>query len=248
MDEHGLIIEALEEKLTKHKPKFLYTVPIHHNPAGITLTETRRARLIELAQQYDFLILADEVYQLLSYGDSCPQPFATYNHMENIISLGSFSKILAPGLRLGWIQAYPEKIRRLITSGLLDSGGGMNPFTSAIVRGVIESRDLDKHVHMLIETYRSRLKKMDALLREHLSLAAYTVPQGGYFFWLHLPERFNAVELRKQAKSLKVDFRPGTLFSCEGGLHNFIRLCFAFYAEEDLERGILRLKQCFENQ
>jgi DNA-binding transcriptional MocR family regulator len=101
---------------------------------------------------------------------------------------------------------------------------------------------------MLIETYRSRLKKMDALLREHLSLTTYTLPQGGYFFWLHLPERFNAVELRKQAKSLNVDIRPGTLFSCAGGLHNFIRLCFAYYGEEDLERGILRLKQCFENQ
>ncbi|HSJ85987.1 MAG TPA: PLP-dependent aminotransferase family protein [Anaerolineales bacterium] len=246
MDENGLNIDALEEKLIKHKPKFLYTIPIHHNPSGTTLSESRRARLIELAEQYDFLILADEVYQLLSYEDNPPKPFAAHIDIENVISLGSFSKILAPGLRLGWIQAHPQKIQRLVTSGLLDSGGGMNPFTSAIVRGAIESGDLDRHVGGLIEIYRSRLKNMNALLREHLPNVAYTVPAGGYFFWLRLPGHINAVELRQQVKSLKIDIRPGTLFSNENGLQNFVRLCFAHYDEAQAELGILRLKECLE--
>ena len=247
-DESGLIIEALEEKLTKHKPKFLYTIPIHHNPMGTTLTETRRAQLVELAQQYDFLVLADEVYQLLSYSDHVPPPFAARVHLENIISLGSFSKILAPGLRLGWIQAHPRIIGRLVASGLLDSGGGMNPFTSAIVRGVIESGDLDQNIHKLINTYRPRLIKMDSLLKEHLTDVTYTIPQGGYFFWLRLPDHIDATEFRKQAKSLNVDIRPGALFSCNNGLRNYIRLCFAYYNEEQIEQGVLRLKQCFENR
>lgn len=244
MDEHGLVMDALEEKLAEHKPKFLYTIPIHHNPTGITLTDKRRARLMELAQQYNFLILADEVYQMLSYQGNPPKPFATHIDIENIISLGSFSKILAPGLRLGWIQAHPNKIQRLIASGLLDSGGGMNPFTSAIVRGVIESGDLDKHLGRLIEIYRSRLNNMDTLLREHLTNVRYTVPTGGYFFWLRLPEHVSAVELRQQAKLLKIDIRPGTLFSSQNGLQHYVRLCFAHYDETQIEPGILRLKDC----
>ncbi len=243
-DENGLVIEALKEKLTNHKPKFLYTIPIHHNPTGTTLIETRRAQLIELAQQCDFFILADEVYQLLSYEENPPKPFASHMAIHNVISLGSFSKILAPGLRLGWIQTHPQNIMRLVASGLLDSGGGMNPFASAIVRGVLEAGDLDKHLQTLIETYRPRLKNMDALLREHLTNVTYTVPAGGYFFWLRLPEHLSALDLRQQAKVLKIDIRPGTLFSTQNGFQNFVRLCFAHYDEAHAELGILRLKEC----
>ena len=248
MDENGLMIESLEENLKRYKPKFLYTIPIHHNPTGSTLMDARRARLIELSQQFDFLILADEVYQLLSYTDDSPKPFAARadSDAENIVSLGSFSKILAPGLRLGWIQASPQRIKRLVTSGLLDSGGGMNPFTSAIIRSMVECGDLEKNVHHLIETYRPRLQKMDLLLRQHLTDITYTVPKGGYFFWVRLPGQIDAIELRQQAKDFKVDFRQGGLFSSTGGSQNYMRLCFANYDEAHIEEGILRLKECLE--
>ena len=244
MDENGLILESLEENLKIHKPKFLYTIPTHHNPTGTTLTDARRTRLIELAQQSDFLILADEVYQLLTYTSNPPKPFATFLDNENIISLGSFSKILAPGLRLGWIQAHPKIINRLVTSGLLDSGGGMNPFTSAIIRGVIESGDLEKNIQHLIETYRSRLQTMDSMLERHLTNITYNVPTGGYFFWLRFPEQINTAELRQQAQAFKVSLRQGALFSSSGGSQNYVRLCFAHYDEAHIEAGILRLKEC----
>jgi DNA-binding transcriptional MocR family regulator len=247
-DESGLIIEALEEKLKRYKPKFLYTIPVHHNPAGTTLTEVRRAQLVEIVRQHNFMILADEVYQLLSYGDRVPQPFAAHIDSGNIVSLGSFSKILAPGLRLGWMQAAMPILQGLVKSGLLDSGGGMNPFTSAIVRDVIESGDLDAHLQKLVDTYRRRLIKMDELLKKQLPAVAYTVPQGGYFFWVCLPESINVVEFRKWAKAQHVDVRPGTLFSCVGGLQNYMRLCFAYYEEEQIEQGILRLKESLENR
>jgi len=250
MDENGLMIESLEENLKRSKPKFLYTIPIHHNPTGSTLTDVRRTRLNELAQEFDFLILADEVYQLLSYTDDSPKPFAAYTGggAENIISLGSFSKIIAPGLRLGWIQAQPQRIKRLVTSGLLDSGGGMNPFTSAIVRSAVDCGDLEKHVHHLIETYRPRLQKMDLLLRQHFPSITYTTPKGGYFFWLRLPRQMNAIKLRQQAKTFKVDFRQGGIFSSTGGSQNYMRLCFAHYDEEHIEEGILRLKECLKGR
>ncbi len=89
---------------------------------------------------------------------------------------------------------------------------------------------------------------MDSLLKEYLTEVTYTIPQGGYFFWLRLPEHIDATEFRQQAKSLNVDVRPGTLFSCDNGLRNYIRLCFAYYDETQIEQGILRLRECFENQ
>ena len=246
-DENGLIIESLQEKLMVYKPRFLYTIPIHQNPSGRTLTQERRTRLVELSQQFDFMILADEVYQLLSYNGQPPTSFGAYTDVENVISLGSFSKILAPGLRLGWLQAHPNKINRLVTCGLLDSGGGLNPFTSAIVQGVVESGDLEKHINSLIEVYRARLNFMDLSLRKHLPQVTYSTPQGGYFFWVRLPDDMNASELRRKAEDFKVDIRQGALFSSRNGLKNYMRLCFVFYEQDKIEEGILRLKECIQN-
>src|SRR5215216_1926089 len=186
-DANGLIIESLEEKLTELQPKFLYLIPTFHNPTGATMSQERRNGLVELAKEHDFMIVADEVYHLLSYASEArklPKSFAAYSDLENVISLGSFSKILAPGLRLGWLQAGPEKIKRFNTCGLLDSSGGLNPFTSAIVREVIESGGLDNNINKLINIYRSRLHVMNSALQEGLPDIEYIVPHGGYFFWL----------------------------------------------------------------
>ena len=243
MDENGLIIESLQEQLEKHKPKLLYTIPTHQNPSGRTLTQERRTQLIELSQQYGFMILADEVYQLLSYSEKPPTSFGAYNENENIISLGSFSKILAPGLRLGWIQAHPKIIERLVTCGLLDSGGGLNPFTSAMMRDIVESGGLAKHIHKLNQIYRARLNFMDLSLQKHLPDVSYSIPQGGYFFWVRLPETMDASDLRRKAKDFKVDIRQGALFSSSNQLKDYMRLCFVYYEEDQIEAGIIRLKK-----
>jgi len=205
-------------------------------------------RLVELSQQFDFLILADEVYQLLGYSGKPPTSFGAYTEIENVISLGSFSKILAPGLRLGWLQAHPNKINRLVTCGLLDSGGGLNPFTSTIVQNIVESGNLEKHINRLIEVYRARLNFMDSSLRKHLPEIKYSVPQGGYFFWVKLPEDIDASELRRKAKDFKVDIRQGALFSSQKGLKNYMRLCFVFHEEDKIEEGIVRLKECLHDR
>lgn len=246
-DENGLVIESLEEKLVEFRPKFLYLIPTFHNPTGATMPQERRERLVELAQEYDFIVVADEVYQLLSYTQPPPNSFAAYIDAENVISLGSFSKILAPGLRLGWLQSHPEKIKRFNTCGLLDSGGGLNPFTSAIVRGVIEAGGLENNIRKLIDIYRSRLHVMNSGLHQHLPELQYFVPHGGYFFWLRLPEGTDTKELRQSASIFKVDFRPGTLFSSRNGLKNHIRLCFVHYEEKEIREGILRLKECLNS-
>ncbi len=244
-DGAGLVVEALERALKADRPKFLYVIPAFQNPSGHTLTQQRRLRLLELARQNDLLVLADEVYQFLNYTVQPPRCFGAYTETDGVVSLGSFSKILAPGLRLGWVQANPRLIRRLAGSGLLDSGGGMNPFTSAIVRGVIESGDLKKNISRLVEAYAARLRALDESLRRHLPQAEFATPEGGYFFWVRLPGQ-DTQELRKQAPAHQVDFRPGILFSSQGALRDYLRLSISYYEVEDLERGVRRLAECLQ--
>jgi len=243
-DENGLIPASLEEKLSESRPQFLYLIPSFHNPTGYSLSQERRERVVQLAKEHDLLIVADEVYHFLNYGSQPFTPIAFHTDAKNVISLGSFSKILAPGLRLGWLQAHPDIIKRFAACGLLDSGGGMNPFTSAVVRGVIESGGLENNIGKLRHIYQNQVAAMDEALRLHLRDAVYKVPQGGYFFWVRLNDRVNASELRKKVSTFKVDFRPGALFSSRNGLENYMRLCFIHYEVDDIQEGILRLKEC----
>jgi 2-aminoadipate transaminase len=245
-DENGLVIEHLEEKLAESQPKFLYIIPTYQNPTGHTLPLDRRQRLVGLSNQYDFLVVADEVYHLLGYSGQAPRPFAADTGTGKVISVGSFSKILAPGLRLGWIQADEKIIHRLINCGLLDSGGGMNPFTSAIVCQVLETGGLERNISKLVKIYRSRAAVMDAALRKYLPDGEYALPKGGYFFWIRLPNRINSTDLQHRAEDFKVGFRPGALFSCQGGMQEYLRLSYVFYEPDELEQGILRLKRSLE--
>ncbi len=244
MDDEGLRLDALEEKLTELSPKFIYIIPTHQNPSGRTLSQARREKLVDWAQRYNFLVLADEVYHFLPYSQTPPQSFATFaEDVEQVISVNSFSKILAPGLRLGWIQAHGAVIKRLAGSGLLESGGGMNPFTSALVRGLIESGGLEVNITDLRREYARRLKTLDAALRQHLPTAEYTHPQGGFFFWVRLPG-VDATELRRKAQGFNVDLRQGALFSSPTELKDYIRLSFCFYGPEAIEEGVIRLRDC----
>lgn len=241
-NEDGLVIEALEEALFHQRPAFLYVIPTHQNPSGATLSQERRNQLAVLSQEYGFLVLADEVYHLLSYQETPPQPLAAHVNAGTILSLGSFSKILAPGLRLGWVQAAPGHVHRLMTSGLLDSGGGLNPFTSGLVRVALEEGWQDAYLTRLRETFGQRVRGLDQALREHFGdLVSYRPPRGGYFFWLRLPDHVDADHLLTQAAQRKVSFRPGVRFSSRGGLHNYLRLSFAYYDTPALEEGVARL-------
>jgi 2-aminoadipate transaminase len=241
MDDDGLNLEALDEKLANSQPKFIYTIPAFQNPSGITLSQARRGKLVERAQRYNFQILADEAYQFLPLTQKQPRSFAEFTaDVEQVVSINSFSKILAPGLRLGWIQAHHKTIQRLAGSGLLESGGGMNPYTSALVRGLIESGQLEMNISNLREEYSLRLKALDAALRTHLPAAEYKQPEGGFFFWVRLPD-VDAADLRGQARDFKVDFRQGLLFSSQSGMKDYLRLSFCFYKPDMIAEGIKRL-------
>ncbi|GAG85960.1 unnamed protein product, partial [marine sediment metagenome] len=138
VDEEGMDIDRLEQELRRTSPKMLYTIPSFHNPGGQSMSAARRERLADLSRKHGFLIAADEVYQLLWYKQAPPPALGTLTDRGNILSLGSFSKILAPGLRLGWIQTSSELMERLLDSGAINSGGSFNHFTSHVVRHAIE--------------------------------------------------------------------------------------------------------------
>jgi 2-aminoadipate transaminase len=242
MDEDGLIIEALAEKLAKHRPTLLYTIPSFHNPGGQTLSEERRRKLARLSLEHDFLIVADEVYQLLHYFDKPPPALGTMTQSGNILSLGSFSKIMAPGLRLGWIQTSATLMARLLGSGVVNSGGSFNHFTSQVMRHAIELGLQDKMLVKLRETYRRRVETMDAALRQHLGgLATWRRPGGGYFFWLEFDQAVDTTALKARAADFRTGFQPGEVFSCKGELKNCLRLSFAHYGDGDISEGVARL-------
>ena len=123
----------MQRELENHSPAFVYTIPTYHNPGGQSLSAERRKQLVELSQRHGFLIVADEVYQLLSYFDDPPPALGTMIESDTVISLGSFSKILAPGLRLGWIQTSTSLRQQLLLYGFINSGGSINHYTSHIV-------------------------------------------------------------------------------------------------------------------
>jgi DNA-binding transcriptional MocR family regulator len=246
MDGEGLCIDDLEGKLAAYKPKFIYTIPVFQNPSGITLSASRRQQLVQLAQRENFLVIADEAYQFLPYSRYKLPSFAEFTgQVEQIISVNSFSKILAPGLRLGWIQAHASVIERLVSCGLLESGGGMNPYTSALVRGLIEDGGLDENITKLQGEYSRRLETLDEALRMHLPHAEYVKPEGGFFFWVRFPG-VDAMELRGRAAGFKVDFRQGALFSSSMGMEEYLRLGFCFYDPPAIEEGIQRLADCLK--
>jgi DNA-binding transcriptional MocR family regulator len=243
MDQNGLIVEALEEKLARHRPVFLYTIPTFHNPSAATLPAERRERLVALSQQHDFLIVADEVYQMLDFATAAPSPLAAHIRTGQVISLGSFSKITAPGLRLGWIQAAPARLDPLIHAGLLESGGGLNPFTSGVVQSMIELDLQDECLTHLKTVYRERSTALSAALRQHLPAVSFAEPGGGFFIWLRLPEGRNAQEILVEARRRDVSFQPGVKFSSTQGLRNYLRLSFAYYDTAELIEGVNRLAQ-----
>jgi 2-aminoadipate transaminase len=248
IDHRGLVPEALEEKLASVRPAFVYTVPTFHNPSGTTLSAHRREQLVRLSRRHGFLIVADEVYHLLNYTLKPPPPLAFFDTGGTVLSMGSFSKILAPGIRLGWIQAAPSLLGRLARGGLLLSSGGMNPFTSTIVESALELGLLAAHVERLKQAYHRRATALaEALGRQLPAWAAFQPPAGGFFIWLALPPDMDAEALQPAARANNVNFQPGFRFSAGGALKSFLRLSFVYYAEDRLREGAERLAAVLKN-
>ena len=246
MDGAGMDVDALERQVAVRRPKLVYTIPAFHNPTGQLMARERRDRLVALSREHGFLVVADEVYQHLYHGDPPPPAFGTLARAGHVLSLGSFSKILAPGLRLGWIQAAPGLMKGLLSSGVLVSGGNFNHFASHVVRKLLESGELAAFVASLRVSYAERAQAMDSALRKHLAgIANWRKPGGGYFFWLELPEGADCASLEAAARAAGTGFLPGNACSSAGRLGHCLRLSFAHYSVPDIHEGVGRLKRAF---
>lgn len=241
VDEHGLRIDALKAALAVHRPTLLYTVPTFQNPSGFTLSSARRQELLALAESHNFLVVADEVYHLLDFGTKPPAPLAISADSERVISFGSFSKICAPGLRLGWVQTSATHLNTLADAGLVESGGGLNPFTSGVMRSMITLGLLDSCLDHLRDVYARRSRVLCSALREHAPQLIFADPVGGFFVWAQLPDGRRVADVMSNAARQKVGFQQGTRFSRDDAFASHLRLCFAHYDDADLVDGAKRI-------
>jgi len=246
-DEEGLRVEALEEALATlrragRRARLLYLVPTFNNPTGRTLGIERRQALAALAEREGLTVLEDDVYRELWYEVPPPPPLYSLMPAGPVVRLGSFSKVLAPGLRLGWMLASPEIVRRCTGSGLLDSGGGVNHFTAHVVAALMELGLLDRQVERLRAAYRERRDALLAGLARYLpDECRWVAPGGGFFVWLRLPAGVDSEAFLPVAEAAGVSYVPGARFYTGGGGGEYCRLAFTLVSLEELEEGGRRL-------
>ncbi len=248
-DQEGLIVSALREKLESGmRPKFIYTIPTYQNPTGASMSVERRRELLRLAEEYDFFIFADEVYQLIYFDQLPPKPLGTFDEHGRVISFGSFSKILAPGLRAGWIHASTGVVSWFSAAAVTFSGGGFNHFASALIREVIDLGLLENNVKKLRSIYSERAKTMGSVLLEEFGdIVSFQQPNGGYYFWLKFPEGFDTTSFLPLAEQHGVSFRPGNAFSESGRFASYLRLTYTLFESADLAEGIKRLSTAYRS-
>ncbi|HHV93763.1 MAG TPA: PLP-dependent aminotransferase family protein [Firmicutes bacterium] len=249
IDECGLRLDVMANRLKEmasrgQHPKFIYTIPNFQNPTGVTLSLERRRGLLELAKQYDFLIIEDNPYGELSFGQEPVPHIKTMDNEGRVIYLGSFSKILSPGVRVGWLAAHEALVRKITVAkqgtDLCSTTLGMK-----IVLEALHSGKLRAHIESLRIMYRRRrdlmLRALSAYMPEGVT---WTRPEGGFFIWLTLPSYIDTKAMLPFAiTEQKVAYVSGTGFHVDGTGQNTIRLAFSQAAEGDIEEGIRRLSR-----
>jgi 2-aminoadipate transaminase len=248
MDDDGMRIEDLENAL-RSGPKFLYALPNFQNPSGVTLSLSRRKQLVKLADQWGVPIVEDDPYgQLRFNGDHLPsltvldgQERDGNQYTGNVIYLSTFSKTLAPGIRLGWIVAPVEVISKLVQA---KQGSDLHSstFVQMVAYEVARNGFLDRHVRHIRAVYRVRRDAILAALKRHMPPGVrWTEPEGGLFIWVTVPEGLDTWALLHEAVEQKVAFVPGTPFYDDGSGKNTMRLNFSNATPEQIEEGIGRL-------
>jgi 2-aminoadipate transaminase len=256
LDDEGMLTDELEAAL-RAGPKFIYVLPNFHNPAGVTLARERRQRLVELADRYGVPLIEDDPYGQLRYEGEHLPPLAVLDgqlpgrpglsYSGNVLYLSTFSKTLAPGLRLGWVVAPSEVIQRLVQA---KQGADLHTSTFAQMIAFEVSREgfLDCHVRFIRTVYRERRDAMLTALQRYVPSAIHwTTPQGGLFLWVTLPEPLDATEILPAAIAENVAFVPGSAFFADGSGRNTFRLNFSNASPERIKEGIRRLATVLEH-
>lgn len=244
LDADGLVPEALETTLADlarqgRRVKFLYTVPNFHNPAGVTLSAEHRPRILEICARYDVLVLEDNPYGLLGF-DGDPLPAMRSMDEDGVIYLGSFSKTFAPGYRVGWAVA-PHAVREKLV--LASESAILCPSNASqlAISAYLETCDWRGQVKQFRELYRERRDAMIGALAEHLPDATWTVPDGGFYTWVKLPDGLDAKAMLPRAVTARVAYVPGTAFYFDGQGTDHVRLSFCYPTPERIREGVRRL-------
>lgn len=240
-DSEGMDPKALEEAIKRENPKIIYLIPTFRNPSGETMSAERRQTIVEIAARHDIIVLEDDPYGALRYsGDPVPAAKA-FDTQGNVIYLGSFSKIIAPGLRVGYAIAS-EEVLRPITIGKQGSDVHTSNLSQAIVAEFLRRGLLSEHLANVLPQYK---EKRDAMLRafeRHFPVETrWTRPDGGLFIWVELPEELDTTALLEEAVKHNVAYIPGVPFYADGAGRSTMRLNFSHASLEDIEVGIERL-------
>jgi len=252
LDDEGMMIDLLEQRIIETHPKFIYVLPNFHNPGGVTLSRERREKLVSLARQYGVPVIEDDPYGELRFEGKHIPPIVVIDAMRNgeqakgyfkgdVIYMSTFSKTLAPGLRLGWIVAPVEVVQKLVQA---KQGSDLHTstFNQVLAHEVIVDGFLEEHVMDIREMYRQRRDAMLAAMEQHFPEGVtWTRPQGGLFLWVKLPVGVECLELMKEAIERKVAFVPGTAFYPDGRGCDTLRLTFSSCPTEMIDEGISRL-------
>jgi 2-aminoadipate transaminase len=244
------LLEAEIEKLAAKgvKPKFVYEIPDFQNPSGITMSLKRRKELMRIAEKHDLIIVEDSPYRQLRF-EGKTEPSLLGMNSERVLGLYTFSKILLPGFRLGWMAGPTELIQKAVTAKQsVDLCSP--PFNQAILYEYLHRGLLEKQISVIIKAYREKRDFMLAKLSQYMPKLPglkWTHPQGGLFLWVTMPESIDAGEMFHSAIEKKVAYVVGTAFYPDGGGHNSFRMNFSYSSMAEIEEGVKRLAEVIRN-
>jgi len=240
-DAHGLIPEALPELIRLHRPKFLYTIPNFQNPTGVTLNAERREKLARIAAEHHLVIVEDDPYGKLRYRGADVPPVKHWDETDSVIYASTFSKTIAPGLRLGWVVASAEVLSRLL---ILKQASDLHTssFDQRVAHAFLMQNDQTAHLERIRNAYGERFDVMNEALRKEMPTGyTWTQPEGGMFLWVTGPKELDGLSLLARAIEHKVAFVPGRDFFPGDGGNNHLRLNFSNSAPERIREGVRRL-------
>lgn len=249
----GFDIQSLRRNLWRLNrneifPKFIYTVPTFQNPSGVTMTLEKRKELLEIASEYDLLIVEDDPYgELVFEGEKIP-PIKALDEKGRVIYLSTFSKILAPGFRLGWIVASEEILNRLVLAKQ-PADLCTSTFNQYVACEYIRGGYLDGQLEKISSMYREKRDVMLESIQEFFPEGVkWTVPHGGMFLWVTLPKKINTRHMFQRAIEKKVAYVVGDAFFPDGSGHNTMRLNFSYSENDTIREGIRRLAEVIEDE
>jgi 2-aminoadipate transaminase len=248
LDDDGLIVDQLEDALVRGvRPKFVYTVPNFHNPAGVTMSHERRERLVALCREAHVPIVEDNPYGMLRF-EGQDLPTLRSLDPQNVIYLGTVSKVFSPGVRVGWAVAEPGVLQRLILAKEAADLCGSS-FTMLVTERYLSGQRWRTNLDTLVGIYRSRRDAMLEALGSHFPAAArWTRPAGGFYVWVTLPEHIDTRAMLAVAIERRVAYVPGTGFYADGRGKNRMRLAFCYPTEDRIVEGVRRLGELLADE